>query len=109
MERIPRKQKQLFRMRRTAREAAEARLSGKMRLAMVLDDEIERIYRNAKANRWSEDAFVLAEERGREEARHSNRWLGAQSRVRRRKGTSEASRDAGRYRSRTARPKRRRY
>lgn len=65
---IPAKQKLLFRMRRYARLAAQARLAGQIPDAMSWDAEIEKVYAHAKRNRWSEDPFVLAEEKGRRTA-----------------------------------------
>jgi hypothetical protein len=62
------KRKALFRIRRYARRSAEARLQGRMQNAQRWDDEIEKVYSEAKRRGWSEDPFVTAEEKGRHEA-----------------------------------------
>lgn len=107
------KQKLLFRMRKTARHAASARLGGYMFKAREYDDAIERIYSEAKRNGWREGPFVLAEEKGRQEAARFPKWYGAIDRVSKRRpylstrGTTKY-RDARRGRRRRARGRYRR-
>jgi hypothetical protein len=63
---LSRKQKLLLRMRRYARNAAHARLAGNIRNATFWDDEIKKVYREAKREGLREGPFVTAEEKGRE-------------------------------------------
>jgi hypothetical protein len=75
------KQKALFRMRRYARRAALARLGGYIMKANEWDNKIEHIYSQAKRNGWSENPFVIAEEKGRQEAGRYLKWYHAEQQI----------------------------
>lgn len=62
------KKEALERIRRYARNSAELRLKGNIQNARHWDDLIERVYSEANRRGWSEDSFVLAEEKGRQDA-----------------------------------------
>lgn len=64
--RLSRKQKLSFRMRRYARLAAASRLQGNIRNASHWDDQIEKVYADAKRHGFSEGFLVQAEEKGRQ-------------------------------------------
>lgn len=62
---LSRKQKALLRMHRHARAAAHARLRGQIHDATFWDEQIEKVYAEARRHGWSEGPFVRAEEEGR--------------------------------------------
>ena len=59
------KQRRRHNMKVWAAEASYFRLKGQIQTASEFEAAMEQIYREARANGWGEDTFILAEEQGR--------------------------------------------